>query len=117
MNLVLNGIEAMKEKQSGVLTISSRVDQSGDLSFMVRDTGVGLPPDKGDDIFLPFFTTKPQGTGMGLSICRSIVESHGGHLRAVPNEESGATFQVTLPTRVSEGSTPMEYSPSARVLL
>ena len=114
MNLVLNGIEAMKDKPGGVLTISSCVDHQHDLSFMVRDTGVGLPAGKGDDIFLPFFTTKPQGSGMGLAICRSIVESHGGQLRALPNDEGGATFHVVLPARVKDGDGSVAYS--ARVL-
>ena len=116
MNLVLNGIEAMKDKEGGVLTVSSGVDQSGNLSLAVSDTGVGLPAGKEDDIFLPFFTTKPQGSGMGLAICRSIVESHEGHLRAVPNDGGGATFQVTLPTRIPDPGPAVAYSAPSRAL-
>jgi signal transduction histidine kinase len=63
----------------------------------VSDTGVGIPSDKIDQIFDTFFTTKPQGTGMGLAISRSIVESHGGRLWATSNSERGSTFQFTLP--------------------
>ena len=79
MNLMLNGIEAMKET-GGVLTITSQLDQDSRLVTSVSDTGVGLPPEKADQIFDAFFSTKPQGSGMGLAISRSIVESHGGRL-------------------------------------
>jgi len=64
----------------------------------VSDTGVGLPNEKTEQIFNAFFTTKPQGSGMGLSISRSIVESHGGHLWATANSGPGVTFYFTLPT-------------------
>src|SRR5208283_4940841 len=74
MNLMLNGIEAMKDT-GGVLTIKSQRDQNGGLLISVSDTGVGLPAEKADQIFDAFFTTKPQGSGMGLSISRSILES------------------------------------------
>jgi signal transduction histidine kinase len=67
----------------------------------VSDTGVGLPPQQADQIFSAFFTTKPQGTGMGLRISRSIVESHGGRLWATSNSGPGATFQFTLPSEVT----------------
>jgi signal transduction histidine kinase len=63
----------------------------------VRDTGVGLPPQQVDKIFTAFFTTKTQGTGMGLRICQSIIESHSGRLWASDNSPRGATFQFTLP--------------------
>jgi PAS domain S-box-containing protein len=100
MNLMLNSIEAMKDLgPAGELTISSRL-QDGQLLISVSDTGLGLPPGPADQIFDPFFTTKPQGTGMGLTISRSIVESHGGRLSAVTSG-SGATFQFTLPGRAS----------------
>jgi signal transduction histidine kinase len=65
----------------------------------VSDTGVGLPQDHGDQIFSAFFTTKPQGTGLGLTISRSIVESHGGRLWATPNDGRGTTFWLTLVTK------------------
>ena len=96
MNLMLNGIEAMKDLgPPGALTIHSR-RESGELVISVSDTGVGLTPEHSDQIFNAFFTTKPQGTGMGLTISRSIVESHGGRL-SVTTSGSGATFQFTLP--------------------
>lgn len=72
--------------------------QDGQLQFSIIDTGVGLPMEKMDQIFSAFFTTKPQGSGMGLSISRSIVESHGGRLWATANDGRGATFHFTLPT-------------------
>jgi PAS domain S-box-containing protein len=102
MNLMLNAIEAM-EDSGGELTVKSEL-QAGQLQFSVSDTGVGLPMDKMDQIFSAFFTTKPQGSGMGLAISRSIVESHGGHLWASTNGGRGATFQFTLPIQVTESS-------------
>ena len=95
MNLMLNGIEAMKDT-AGELTIKSEMGQNGQLLISVSDTGVGLPGEKADQIFNAFFTTKPQGSGMGLAICRSIVESHSGRLWASANNGGGATFQFTL---------------------
>ena len=95
MNLVLNGIEAM-EDSGGELTVKSHV-QDGQLQFSVSDTGVGLPTEKMEEIFSAFFTTKPQGSGMGLAISRSIVESHGGRLWATANDGRGATFHFALP--------------------
>jgi PAS domain S-box-containing protein len=100
MNLMLNGIEAM-EDSGGELTVRSGL-QDSQLLFSVSDTGVGLPTDKGDLIFSAFFTTKTQGSGMGLAICRSIVESHGGRLWATANDGRGAIFHFTLPTEVIE---------------
>jgi signal transduction histidine kinase len=102
MNLMLNAIEAMEES-GGELTVKSEL-RDGQLQFSVRDTGVGLPPQKMDQIFSAFFTTKPQGSGMGLAISRSIVESHGGRLWATANDGQGATFHFTLPTQVGESS-------------
>jgi PAS domain S-box-containing protein len=102
MNLMLNGIEAM-ENSGGELTLKSRL-QDGQLQFSVSDTGVGVPAEKMDKIFSAFFTTKPQGSGMGLAISRSIVESHGGHLWASANGEGGATFHFTVPIQVTESS-------------
>jgi PAS domain S-box-containing protein len=101
MNLMLNAIEAMKDS-GGELTVKSQL-QDGQLQFSVSDTGVGLPKEM-DQIFSAFFTTKPQGSGMGLAISRSIVESHGGQLWASANSGGGATFHFTLPIRVPESS-------------
>ena len=97
MNLMLNAIEAMKET-GGVLTVKSQRDGDDQLLISISDTGVGLPAEKADQIFDAFFTTKTQGSGMGLAISRSIVESHGGRLWATPNDGRGATFHFTLPS-------------------
>jgi len=97
LNLILNGIQAMKDT-AGELTIKSEVGKDDQVLISVSDTGVGLPAGKADQIFNAFFTTKPQGSGMGLAISRSIVESHGGRLWALANSGRGATFHFTLPT-------------------
>jgi signal transduction histidine kinase len=97
MNLMLNAIEAMKDTV-GELTIKTEMGQGGPVLISVSDTGVGLPNEKTEQIFNAFFTTKPQGSGMGLSISRSIVESHGGQLWATANSGQGATFYFTVPT-------------------
>jgi len=102
MNLIVNGIEAMKDS-GGELMVKSEL-QDGQLEFSVSDTGVGLPTEKMDQIFSAFFTTKPQGSGMGLAISRSIVESHDGRLWAASNNGRGATFYFTLPTHVTESA-------------
>jgi PAS domain S-box-containing protein len=104
MNLMLNAIDAMNEMNAArELTIKSQRDPEEQLLISVIDNGVGLPPQRADKIFDAFFTTKPQGTGMGLSISRSIIESHGGRLWAAANSERGATFQFTLPSDVEAG--------------
>jgi PAS domain S-box-containing protein len=95
MNLMLNAIDAMKDT-GGKLTISSRLTPEGLLVVSISDTGVGLPTENTERIFDAFHTTKPQGTGMGLAITRSIVEAHGGRLWATANQEAGATFHFTL---------------------
>jgi len=100
MNLMLNGIEAMKDT-SGELTVRSGKSDDGQILLSVSDLGVGLPAEKIDQVFDAFFTTKTQGTGMGLSISRRIIESHGGRLWACANTGRGATFQFTIPTEVS----------------
>jgi signal transduction histidine kinase len=98
MNLMLNGIEAISEGNvAGRLTIKSQRNPEDQVLISVSDTGIGLPAQRGDKVFDAFFTTKPQGTGMGLSISRSIIESHGGRLWATGNSDRGATFQFTLP--------------------
>ena len=96
MNLMLNGIEAMKET-GGVLTVKTERSECGQLMISVSDTGVGLPAEKAAEIFNAFFTTKSQGSGMGLAISRSIVEAHGGRLWATSNDGRGATFHFALP--------------------
>ena len=96
MNLMVNAIEAMRAS-GGELTVKSHL-QGGHLQFSVSDTGVGLPKENPEQIFSAFYTTKPQGSGMGLAISRSIVESHDGGLWATANDRRGATFHFTLPT-------------------
>jgi signal transduction histidine kinase len=101
MNLILNSIDAMKDVDgTRELAIKSQRGQNEELQVSVSDTGVGLPSKQTDHIFDAFFTTKPHGTGMGLSISRSIVESHGGRLWAAGNSPRGASFHLTLPTKV-----------------
>jgi PAS domain S-box-containing protein len=100
MNLMLNGIEAMRET-TGELSIKSRLAEGHQVQISVTDAGVGLPIGKADQIFNAFFTTKPQGTGLGLVITRSIVESHGGRVWATANSGRGATFHFMLPSIVA----------------
>jgi len=98
MNLMLNAIEAMKDT-GGKLTISSRSTPQGHVTVSIGDTGVGLSVENTERIFDAFHTTKPQGTGMGLAITRSIVDAHGGRVWATVNQEAGATFHFTLPVK------------------
>jgi signal transduction histidine kinase len=99
MNLMLNGIEAMRDA-TGELGIRSQLTEDGEVLVSIADTGVGLHTEKADQIFEAFFTTKPQGTGMGLAITRSIIEAHGGRVWATANSGRGTTFQFTLPVRL-----------------
>jgi PAS domain S-box-containing protein len=101
MNLIMNGIDAMKDVDGlRELAIKSQPAENGHLMVSVIDTGVGLPPEQAEQIFNAFFTTKLHGTGMGLSISRSIVESHDGRLWTAANSPHGASFYFTLPTKV-----------------
>ena len=100
MNLVINGIEAMKDvDRTRELAMKSRRAETDQVLVSVHDTGVGLPPQRTEQIFNAFFTTKPHGTGMGLRISRSIIESHGGRLWAADDSPRGASFYFTLPTK------------------
>ena len=103
MNLITNSIDAMKDLDGTRELIISSQAEDGHLIISVSDTGVGLPPKQADQIFDAFFTTKPQGTGMGLRISRSIVESHGGRLWAAANSPRGASFHLTLPIEAEAG--------------
>jgi len=99
MNLMINGIEAMKDSDgTRELTIRSQRMQNEEVVVSVTDSGVGLPPQQAEQIFNAFFTTKTHGTGMGLRISRSIIESHGGRLWAADNSPRGSSFSFTLPT-------------------
>ncbi len=98
MNLIMNSIDALRDVDgTREVSIKSQRGENGQVLVSVSDTGVGLPPQLADKIFNAFFTTKPNGTGMGLRISLSIVESHGGRLWASDNSPRGATFQFTLP--------------------
>jgi two-component system sensor kinase FixL len=101
LNLIMNGIEAMATVagRPRKLTIEMRAEDTDHVLAVVRDSGLGLDPEKADQIFTPFFTTKPEGTGMGLAICRSIVEAHNGRIWASPGTPHGSVFQFTLPTK------------------
>jgi PAS domain S-box-containing protein len=100
MNLMINAIDAMKDAEgTRNLMICSQPAQDGQLMVSVSDTGVGFTPEAANQMFNAFFTTKPHGTGMGLRISRSIVESHGGRLWSVPNSSRGVSFRLTLPTK------------------
>jgi signal transduction histidine kinase len=107
----------MKEPESGKeLTLKSEA-RDGELIISVSDTGVGIPPQHEDQIFDAFFTTKPQGIGMGLSISRSIIESHGGRLWAANNSGRGANFHVTLPFRSGAGELSRELRSEEALLV
>jgi len=100
LNLILNAVQAMSgvSEKSRELRISTEQEASGAVLVTVQDSGPGLNPESVARVFDAFYTTKPQGMGIGLAVCRSIVEAHGGKLWATANEERGATFQFTLPT-------------------
>ena len=99
LNLIMNAIEAMSSVtgRERRLTIGSSVDQPGTLTISVKDTGIGIDPLHIDRIFDPFFTTKAHGMGLGLSICRSIIEAHGGKLLASSRNPFGTDFYLSLP--------------------
>jgi PAS domain S-box-containing protein len=100
MNLCINSIDAMKDVDgTRELIVKSQRAENEHLMVSVSDTGVGLPPQQAEQIFNAFFTTKPDGTGMGLRISRSIIESHGGRLWAADNSPRGGSFYFTLPTK------------------
>ncbi len=105
LNLIVNAIEAMsavRDRPRRLLIRSERQEEPFGVSVIVQDSGVGLDPNKRDRVFDAFFSTKPQGLGMGLSICRTIVSAHGGRLSARSNADHGATFAFTLPARRAE---------------
>jgi signal transduction histidine kinase len=85
------------EEGARELSISTELTEASDILVAVRDSGPGIDPEQLDRLFKPFYTTKSSGIGMGLSICRSIVDAHGGKFWAEPNSPRGATFRFTLP--------------------
>jgi signal transduction histidine kinase len=105
LNLIMNGIEALiaVTDRPRFIWVHSRIDKSGDVLVAVSDSGTGFDSEV-DRVFTPFFTTKATGMGMGLSISRSLVESHGGRLWAAANSPHGAVFSFTLPASVGSPS-------------
>ena len=99
INLIVNSIEAMAAvtERRRELTLTAREHDRDYVLVAVQDSGVGIDPEQLDRVFNPFFTTKSDGMGMGLSICRSIIEAHGGELWASSNDGPGVTFQFTVP--------------------
>ena len=99
INLITNSVEAMKGtgRRARRITIRSRRTERDDVQLEVSDSGVGIASDKLEQIFEPFVTSKKSGTGLGLSLCRTIVEEHGGKLWATPGAQSGVTFHLQIP--------------------
>jgi PAS domain S-box-containing protein len=106
LNLIINGLEAIAKGKNGAreLSVSSNHDETDNVVITVSDSGDGLDAANLDRVFDAFFTTKPDGMGMGLAISRTIIESHGGRLWATPNSPRGAVFQFTLPTNAERAS-------------
>ncbi|MBR1212810.1 PAS domain S-box protein [Bradyrhizobium sp. JYMT SZCCT0180] len=104
LNLILNAVEAMSSVEEGrrELSISTKLGQTNGLLVAICDSGPGIDPERLDGVFAPFYTTKTSGIGMGLSICRSIIDAHGGRLWAEANRPRGAIFQFTLPAGVED---------------
>jgi C4-dicarboxylate-specific signal transduction histidine kinase len=104
VNLILNAVEAMGSVEAGPreLLISTERNETNGIVVAIRDSGPGIDPKHLDRVFEPFYTTKSSGVGMGLSICRSIIDVHGGRLWAEPNEPRGALFQFILPAGASQ---------------
>jgi PAS domain S-box-containing protein len=114
MNLMLNSIEAMKET-GGRLTVRSKTTADGQILIAVSDSGIGLPEQEPERVFEAFFTTKSQGTGMGLSISRRIIDAHGGRLWASNNPGRGTTFQFSLPVEIPAEESAATVIPEAVV--
>ena len=102
VNLIRNAIEAMEEVSRRELIVSTLASRDGIVQISVADTGSGIPPGIAEQLFQPFFTTKPQGMGVGLSISRTIIEEHGGKIWIEPNPEGGTIFRITLPSVAQE---------------
>jgi signal transduction histidine kinase len=101
LNLIMNAIEAMRavDRERRELVVSTDRDELGNVRIAVSDLGPGVPFDDVERLFEPFYTTKATGMGMGLSICRSIIEAHGGRLWATANEPGGSVFHFTVPAQ------------------
>ena len=114
LNLIVNAVEAMSvdSMSERELVVTTGLNGAGEVLVGVRDLGPGLDPSAEENAFEAFYTTKASGLGMGLSICRSIIESHGGRIWVTPNDPHGAFFQFTLPT---DGSDPLNLSDASPV--
>jgi len=102
-NLITNAVEAMESVADRTMLVKSEQENGDRVRVTIEDSGTGIEPQQIDKIFDPFFTTKVDGMGMGLSVCRSIIEAHGGRLWASPGRSHGAVFQFTLPSDASRG--------------
>ena len=103
LNLVMNAIDAMRSVQARVLSVKSKMSGRDSVHVSIEDTGIGIDHANFDKIFTPLFTTKKHGMGMGLSICHSIIENHGGRIWASPGVPRGTIFQFELPTNIEKG--------------
>jgi signal transduction histidine kinase len=105
LNLTMNAIEAMSGVRDAprILTLATEISRPGHVLIMVRDSGPGIAADQIDVIFKSFFTTKPEGMGVGLSVCKTIIEAHGGELKAIRGHPTGMVFTIDLPLRVKRG--------------
>jgi two-component system, LuxR family, sensor kinase FixL len=105
LNLVRNAVEAMEQVERRELVIGTRaIPEESMAEVFVADTGPGIAPELADRLFQPFVTTKPTGMGLGLSICREIIEAHHGRLTAIFGSSGGAVFRLTLPIAVRDGA-------------
>jgi signal transduction histidine kinase len=99
VNLLRNALDAMIDTPAGQrrLAIASRLDDAGQVEIAIADSGSGIDADAASQLFMPFFSTKPTGMGIGLNICRSLIELHQGRLWYTPNDGGGCTFHIALP--------------------
>jgi len=104
LNLVRNAIEAMQAVEKRELVIASRQTEEGMVELSITDSGPGLDPEVASQLFMPFISTKAKGMGIGLAICRSIVDAHHGQIRAEPAEGGGTSFLVTLPAMTKQAN-------------
>jgi nitrogen fixation/metabolism regulation signal transduction histidine kinase len=101
LNLVRNALEAIPEGREGLIDITGRILEPGFASVQVKDNGTGIPSEILDQVFIPFFTTKEKGSGIGLSFCRRIISMNGGSIRIKSTSEAGTIVNITLPTAIS----------------
>jgi signal transduction histidine kinase len=106
LNLLMNAVEAMHFEQARVLHIRSCLSSPDVVTVSIEDTGIGISPSDSHQIFKPLFTTKARGMGIGLSICRSIIEGHGGRIWASKGSTKGSTFQFELPVAIDKDEVP-----------